>query len=588
MRTRIQLIALSGALSLLPACHKSSESDLPKGTLRISSSASAFDTATGRTPICAHFTLQPYTPAADGSPQLSGSPISFDSNADNDDDASASTDQILGCIDGAPVNGFNWGYIVTADTFSECGATPGTLGNALTNVSPTTTTIIVPVDCQAGLDTSVPIHVQVAVSEANSAGYVDISAGVNATDIQVGCKQADINFSTDQLLHFGESYVSTDGAIPTGLVAVDDNGAPTQFGGTVNPSGSTDTYYTGDLDPSTVNTIYQTFLNPCSDPAQEYSDSNHAQCVSNDTGLPNGTVASLADAFIEMQGQGFAAASVVSGGLVIYSSMGGTPVTMNAASFTPGYNALTTTNILSTDASINAVALTGVYVDQADPMTFLVAAVESDGTPVYAKLQYLAGAWTVGSFYAVTGAVISCNGLYASPPNCFAPGSSAACEATSNQRAINPTPIHPINLGSYYLFVASYLATGGPSITVQTTGEPAMTLPGGGFSPFANKLAWGTSYNVSVTAPAGMTCMTEYGSGTIFADTTVDVICAPTSWQEVAVGGYVVAGIASDGTLWTWGNNYYTALGQGAATPTIKQCRTRSAPTTTGSRSRWG
>ena len=383
-----------------------------------SSSPSAADTAEI---VCAQFTLQPYIPAADGTPQPSGSPIVFNSTANNANDAATYTDQIVGCIDGTPdTAGYNWGYIVTVTNFSQCGATPGTLGAAIPGVSPTTTTINVPVDCQAGLDVEVPIHVQVAVADPNPGGYVDITAGVNATDVQIGCKQADIP-TTDNLLHFGESYISTDGGTQQGLVGLD-TGTPNQFGGWVSgtPATDVDTYYTGDINPSAVTTIYQTFLSPCADGTSEYADTNHAQCVSNNTGMAAGTVAELADAFAELPGQGFAAVSVVGNGLTIYSSMGDTtgPNIMNAADspFVPSYNVITTTNL----GPYSGETITGVYIDQSTPLQFLVAATVGT-TPEFATLSYNGTTWVLGSFAAPTAETISCNGLYAAPASCFAP-----------------------------------------------------------------------------------------------------------------------------------------------------------------------
>ena len=435
MRSLPTLLPIAGALLFAASCSSQKASPYD-GHLKISSSASANDTATGTTAICAQFSLQPYIPAADGTPTPSGAPVVFDSTAANDNDASAYTDQVIGCIDGtADSDGYNWGYIVTVTNFSECGGTPGTLGNPLTNVSPTTTTFNVPVNCQAGLDVEVPIHAQVAVSTANQGGYVDISAGVNATDVQIGCKQADIT-TTDNLLHFGESYISTDGTVAQGLVGID-TGTPNQFGGSVNgiPATNVDTFYTGDIDPATVSTIYQTFLSPCADGTSEYADTNHAQCVSDSTGTAGGTVAALADVFAEEPGKGFAAVSVAGNGLTIYSSMGDTtgPNIMNAGAsgFTPSYNIITTTNL----GPYTAETITGVYIDTSAPLQFLVAA-NVGATPEVATLSYDGTTWVLGSFAAPTAEMISCNGLYAAPASCFTPKACSTPAARCTQSGL--------------------------------------------------------------------------------------------------------------------------------------------------------
>lgn len=426
MRNRQAVLCLALA-AWSAACAKKSQLPANSGSVRIYSSASAFDTATGSTAICAHFSLQPYIPSSSGTPTPSGGPVTFTSTASNDNDASAFTDQVLGCIDGTPdAAGDNWGYIVTATDFTDCAS-----GNPLTNVSPQTVTFNVAFDCKAGLDVSVPMHAQVAVSDANQAGYVDISAGVNATEVQIGCKQADIS-STDGLLHFGESFISSDGSIAQGLVGLD-TGDPSQFGGDIHGASASqvDTYYTGDINPAAVHTVYQTFLNPCADGTSEYADTNHAQCVSNNSGQAAGTVAELADVFAEVPGQGFAAVSVVSGGLTIYSSVGSNPNIMNAAAtpFTPSYNVITTSNLNAPAGYV----INGVFIDQSTALQFLVSAIDNNttpATPVYATLSHGASGWTLSSFSTPTATAISCNGLYAAPSTCFVPSGpcGSVCE----------------------------------------------------------------------------------------------------------------------------------------------------------------
>ncbi len=448
------ILPLAGALILAAAC-SNQKANPNAGVIHISSSADArvaSAASSGTTPtnssdtatetVCAQFSLQPYAPAADGTPQPSGSPIVFTSTAANANDASAYTDQILGCIDGTPDgDGFNWGYIVTVTDFTDCE------GNTL-SVSPTILTLNVPVNCEAGIDVEVPIHADVAIATPNLGGYVDISAGVNATDVQIGCKQADIN-SNDNLLHFGESYISTDGGTQQGLVGLD-TGIPTQFGGWVSgvPATDVDTYYTGDISPTAVSTIYQTFLSPCASGA-EYADTDHAQCVTTGANGATGaigsnpsTVAELADAFAEVPGQGFAAVSVTGNGLTIYSSMGATgPNIMNAAvsPFVPSYNVITTTNL----GPYTGETITGVYIDQSTPLQFLVAATVGS-TPEYATLSYTGtpAAWTLGSFSAPTAQTIQCNGLYAAPASCFTP---AAC----SQPADCPQEVAAFGKGEY-------------------------------------------------------------------------------------------------------------------------------------------
>ena len=561
MKNSLFKLAACGALCLA-ACGGKKSDNKSTGQVRLRSAASALD-ATATTPICAHFTLQPYAPSSDGSPNNAGPAIDINSSL------GGGTDAIEGCIDGpSDTDGYNWGYIVTATTFSACGTTPGTLGAPFTNVFPSTVTFLQPVHCHAGLDEQVNITAQVSIPTANQAGYVDISTQVNATPVQVGCKQADIGLLTDHKFHFGESYIDGAGAVQTGLVAFD-SGSPTQFGGTVNaPGGALDTFYTGTIAPNAFHTLYQTFVNSCA-PGQEFAQPRHAQCVSNNGGLPSGTSAELADAFIELPGAGFAAASVVGGGLQIYSSLGsGAPVTMTSGpSFTPGFNALTSTSIGASDPALAAFTVTGVYVDQGHAMQFLVAATAGDGSPVFATLSASGGAWTLSSFHAADGDAIHCRGLYSTPSSCFA---IKDCSSGDNARAVGPIIITP--LATYWLYAFySGPAAWRPSINANTTGEPTLNLdPSQPFPTFgirfANKLNYGAAYNISVTPPANVNCIVQHGSGTMTSApvTSANIFCGPKAWKQVAAGFSISDGIATDGTLWTWGANYQGTLGLSA------------------------
>jgi len=416
-------VALACALAPLCACAPASPSvpSGPQGQVRFAPSATISDSASGGLAVCARFALQPYAPAADGEPRPAGSPISF--NSSTGADPGSPTDQITGCIEGPNDSaGYNWGYIVTVDSFSACGATPGTLGPPLVNVYPSRTTLDVPVHCQGGADSEAPIHVSLALETPGPGGYVDISAGVDGTGVQLGCKQAEID-PNDGMLHFGESYISNDGSVAQGLIGVD-RGAPIQFGGSTG-TGDIDTFYTGYIDPGSASTIYQTFLNPCADPSQEYADLNHAQCVSDNSGTPGGTLAELADAFEEMSGRGFAAVRLVDGALLVESALGASgPQVMDAASsaFVPGYNTISTQRLSACGQSGDCgITLSGVFIDQAAPLQFLVAALDSSGAPLYATLAASGGVWALGQFLAPGAEVIRCNGLYATAPGCFTP-----------------------------------------------------------------------------------------------------------------------------------------------------------------------
>ncbi len=156
------------------------------------------------------------------------------------------------------------------------------------------------------------------------------------------------------------------------------------------------------------------------------ADLNHAQCVSDNSGAPGGTLAELADAFEELSGQGFAAVRLDDGVLLIESALGaGGPRVMDAASsaFVPGYNTISTQRLGACGQGNDdcGVTLSGVFIDQGAALQFLVAALDSSGAPLYATLSASGGLWSLGPFLAPSAAVIRCNGLYATAPGCFTP-----------------------------------------------------------------------------------------------------------------------------------------------------------------------
>jgi len=128
------------------------------GYADISVTATAVSASTGASrSICAQLTLQAVGIAPDGSQTPVGDPVTFVS-------APSITAAIFGCIVGAlDASGNNWGYQVTATSFSTCGSTSGTLGTPISDASPSTVTETVYMDCQLELDVPVDIPVQVSV-----------------------------------------------------------------------------------------------------------------------------------------------------------------------------------------------------------------------------------------------------------------------------------------------------------------------------------------------------------------------------------------------------------------------------------------
>ncbi len=134
------------------------------GYLDIFAQVTVMNADAGSAPVCAQFTLQPYSLDVSGNQTDSGAPVVFSTA----DDTGLTQLGILGCVDGPSDSpGFNWGFAVTATNFSTCPTDPtqqGQLGTPLTNITPSTVTFDVPVSCAAGLDTPVNVNAQVTQS----------------------------------------------------------------------------------------------------------------------------------------------------------------------------------------------------------------------------------------------------------------------------------------------------------------------------------------------------------------------------------------------------------------------------------------
>ena len=75
-------------------------------------------------------------------------------------------------------------------------------------------------------------------------------------------------------------------------------------------------------------------------------------------------------------------------------------------------------------------------------------------------------------------------------------------------------------------------------------------------------------------------CGLNAGDHTVIKYSSPVQVGSDTDWAQVAVGSVNSAAIRTDGTLWTWGNNWYGQLGLGDTTH-------RSSPTQVGSGTDW-
>jgi alpha-tubulin suppressor-like RCC1 family protein len=80
---------------------------------------------------------------------------------------------------------------------------------------------------------------------------------------------------------------------------------------------------------------------------------------------------------------------------------------------------------------------------------------------------------------------------------------------------------------------------------------------------------------------AGANASGQLGDGTIIANLSSPVqIGSLTNWKQVSAGFNSMSAIKTDGTLWTWGYNYYGQLGDGTII-------TKSSPVQIGSLTNW-
>jgi alpha-tubulin suppressor-like RCC1 family protein len=127
-------------------------------------------------------------------------------------------------------------------------------------------------------------------------------------------------------------------------------------------------------------------------------------------------------------------------------------------------------------------------------------------------------------------------------------------------------------------------------------GEPVGTYPSGRVSSPVQvgalttwlSIAAGYSHSLAIKTDGTLwswggnygTGMGQLGLGdTAFRSSPVQ-IGALTTWLSIAAGGYSSMTIKTDGTLWSWGSNSYGQLGQGNTT-------NRSSPVQIGALTNW-
>lgn len=341
------------SLAVLAACGGAPPPASSVGGVRFSFHAQPARTLSLVLPsICADFSLAPYSIDAGGAHQPAGGIVHVSQSAPGQ------TAFVAGCVDGAPaVPGDDWGYLVTASNWHLCDPNAPldaslaaylqshqlTLAQLLASFSPQVATTSVDLDCKAGLDVAAPVTVAVSVPLEGRTGYVDIAVQVDVTEVEVGCKQGDVD--AQGWLHFGESATLAEGGkIPLGFLGLAaaqgghlspvDPGSLQQYAGAVTFAAQTTGYYTGMLqlpEPAASQTtqleLVQGFAGACP-PGQAWVQTQAVAC--NTTVQLGGaapavaTRPGLADVFEVLAGTGWVEATLRAGlGVELRAGFGG-------------------------------------------------------------------------------------------------------------------------------------------------------------------------------------------------------------------------------------------------------------------------
>ena len=100
--------------------------------------------------------------------------------------------------------------------------------------------------------------------------------------------------------------------------------------------------------------------------------------------------------------------------------------------------------------------------------------------------------------------------------------------------------------------------------TITSRSSPVQTITGG---TNWKQVSCGSSYMTAIKSDGTLWTWGSNLSGQLGDNTTasksspVQTIAGGTNWKQVSAGMQFVAAIKTDGTLWTWGDNYYGTLG---------------------------
>jgi hypothetical protein len=123
--------------------------------------------------------------------------------------------------------------------------------------------------------------------------------------------------------------------------------------------------------------------------------------------------------------------------------------------------------------------------------------------------------------------------------------------------------------------------------TVVNKSSPVTTVGGG---TNWKQVACGFTHSAAIKTDGTLWTWGRDNYGQLGDNTTVNksspvtTVGGGTNWKQVACGGYHTAAIKTNGTLWTWGNNYYGQLGDGLG---VYPASKMSPVTTAGGGTNW-
>jgi alpha-tubulin suppressor-like RCC1 family protein len=632
--------------------------------------------------LCADVTLAPSSLDANGHATPAGAPVVLTKAG-----AAAGTLSIAGCIDSiqsttTPATP-DWQYLVTATNIGPCDPTQTLPGVP----SPSVVTSVLDLDCQAGKDISANVEIDVSIPVPNSGGYVDISATVNATDVEVGCKEADRDSRDPSLLNFGMSQTgATQAALSDAILGAGGSSTPkSQFQSQLHAGQGYMQFFTGQFAFHPGFSFQQSLVGPCA-PGTEFHGASTPTC-STSVGEQGGVTTTAQLTTATSIGDALAAwVDLSADGQLSFNTSAGSTDLLHPSATASSLSASNQTTQQTVGAPAPCARYSGVWPSNQDAGKFVATCSDAAGNTYWTTLSFDGSSWSAAAAQPLSGA----SGLTTSEMSClglFGSNSQATCAAPTGEACVPVTrfadagievlfathfvkgesrlelakSFEALNFSSARVAAAidaafaaapnvrlngtivalgraaiandakAYLAgvndvvakvaSAGP-ITVEgfngligkkmigpwfpipfggTVGGSILGLTGSGLvlaSPGQTNLSKAagstsfvfgasqggfTPYAVTVqTQPAGQTCVVTNGAGTLISTiTNVVVACGPQSWAKIAtaqnnggISSYTL-GIASDGTLWSWGDNTHGSLGLGDNLP-------RSIPTQVG------